>query len=206
MQGLDANGPRTLIGSITGHGAGGIPSGQLDIGTDLPAGGGAAQHLTIIPAQSSFSIGPDQRGCMVLTTSAGSSTYRFVLGAAGAGSGVSTFGRIIDFQQNGAYGSGFLRLQDPAFLVTPSLSGSYAFLFSAPSSRANIGHWGMLGSFNASGGAVTNGSWDYNDTQKIDGGSTWPTTGLQFPANESYAFDATGSATIQFQSVKQLSL
>ena len=205
MEGFDANGPRTLIGSISANGAGGIPSGQLDIGTDLPTGGGAAQHLTIIPAQSSFSIGPDQRGCMVLTTSAGSSTYRFVLGAVGAGSGVSSFGRIIDFQQNGAFGSGFLRLQDPAFLITPSLSGSYAFLFTAPSSLANIGHWGMLGSFNASGGAVTNGSWDYNDTQKIDGGSTWPTTGLQFPANESYGFDATGRGTIQLPSVQQLS-
>ncbi len=203
MQGFDANGPRTLIGSINTNGAGGISSGQLDIGTDLPTGGGAAQHLNIISAQSSFSVGPDRRGCMVLTTSTGSSSYRFVLGAGGGG--VSSTGRIIDFQQNGAYGSGFIRLQNPTFLVTPSLSGSYAFLFTSPSSLATIGHWGMLGSFNASGGAVTNGSWDYNDTKRIDGGSTWPVSGLQFPANESYAFDATGRGTIQLPSVQQLS-
>jgi hypothetical protein len=203
MQGFDANGPRTLIGSITADGAGGVSSGQLDIGTDLPAGGGAAQHLNIISAQSSFSVGPDRRGCMVLTTSAGSSSYRFVLGP--GGSGVSNAGRIIDFQQNGTYGSGFLHIQDPSFLATPSLSGSYAFLFSAPSSLANIGHWGMLGSFNASGGAVASGSWDYNDTQTIDGGSTWPASGLQFPSNESYAFDATGRGTIQLPSVQQFS-
>jgi Putative Ig domain/Galactose oxidase, central domain/Kelch motif len=203
MLGFDANGPRTLIGSISVNGAGGIPSGQLDIGTDLPTGGGSAQHLNIISAQSSFSVGPDRRGCMVLTTSAGSSSYRFVLGA--GSSGVSNAGRIIDFQQNGAYGSGFIRHQDPSFLAAPSLSGSYAFLFTAPSSLANVGHWAVLGSFNASGGAVTSGSWDYNDTQKIDGGSAWPATGLQFPANESYTFDSTGRGTIQLPSVQQLS-
>jgi hypothetical protein len=203
MQGFDANGPRTLVGSIAPNGAGGFISGQLDIGTDLPAGGGAAQHLTIIPAQSSFSVGPDRRGCMALTTSAGSSSYRFVL--ATVNNGVSTGGRIIDFQQNGTYGAGYFSLQDPAFLATPSLNGSYAFGFSTPSSVANIGHWAMLGAFNASGGAVSTGSWDYNDTRTIDGGSAWATSGLSFPASEAYAFDSTGRGTIQLPSVQQYS-
>ncbi len=203
MQGFDANGPRTLVGSIAPNGAGGFVSGQIDIGTDLPAGGGAAQHLTIIPAQSSFSVGPDRRGCMVLTTSAGSSSYRFVLST--VNNGLSNGGRIIDFQQNGAYGAGFFRLQDAAFLAAASLNGSYAFLFSTPSSLANIGHWAMLGSFAASGGAVSSGSWDYNDTHSIDGGSAWATSGLSFPANETYAFDTTGRGTLQLPSVQQYS-
>jgi len=203
MQGFDANGPRTLIGSIAPNGAGGFVSGQLDIGTDLPAGGGAAQHLTIILAQSSFSVGADRRGCMVLTTSAGSSSYRFVL--ATVNNGISTGGRIIDFQQNGAYGAGYFSLQDSTFLATPSLNGSYAFGFSTPSSVANIGHWGMLGAFNASGGVVSAGSWDYNDTRTIDAGSAWATSGLSFPANETYAFDSTGRGTIQLPSVQQYS-
>jgi hypothetical protein len=203
MQGFDANGPRTLVGSIAPNGAGGFVSGQIDIGTDLPAGGGAAQHLTIIPAQSSFSVGPDRRGCMVLTTSAGSSSYRFVL--ATVNNGISIGGRIIDFQLNGAYGAGFFRLQDPAFLAAASLGGPYAFLFSTPSSLANIGHWAMLGAFNASSGAVSTGSWDYNDTRTVDGGSVWATSGLSFPANETYAFDSTGRGTIQLPSVQQYS-
>ena len=203
MQGFDANGPRTLLGSIAPNGAGGFISGQLDIGTDLPAGGGAAQHLTIIPAQSSFSVGADRRGCMVLTTSAGSSSYRFVLST--VNNGLSNGGRIIDFQQNGAYGAGFFTLQDAAFLAAASLNGSYAFIFSTPSSLANIGHWAMLGSFAASGGAVSSGSWDYNDTHSIDGGSAWATSGLSFPANETYAFEITGRGTLLLPSVQQYS-
>jgi Putative Ig domain/Galactose oxidase, central domain len=203
MQGFDANGPRTLLASIAANGAGGFTSGQIDIGTDLPTGGGAAQHLALVPAASSFSVGADQRGCMVLTTSLGSSSYRFAL--ATVTSGLSTGGRIIDFQQNGAYGAGFFRLQDPAFLAAASLSGSYAFLFSTPSSLANIGHWAMLGSFAASGGAVSGGSWDYNDSHAIDAGSAWATSGLSFPANETYAFDTTGRGTLQLPSVQQYS-
>jgi len=203
MQGFDANGPRTLIGSIAANGAGGIPSGQIDIGTDLPTGGGAAQHLSIIPAQSSFSVGSDQRGCLVLTTSAGSSSYRFSLG--GIRSGASTLGHIIDFQLNGTYGTGFLKLQTPAVLSSATLDGSYAFFFSTASSLSSVGHWAMLGSFSASGGAVSTGSWDYNDTQTIDGGTTWPASGLQFPAGGSYAFDATGRGTVQLPSVQQYS-
>lgn len=203
MQGFDANGPRTLVGSITANGAGGITAGQLDIGTDLPAGGGANQHLAILAAQSSFSVGPDQRGCLVLATSAGSSSYRFVLGTVSGGT--SRGGRIIDFQLNGAYGAGFIRLQDQSFLGSPTLSGSYAFLFTTPSSLSNVGHWSMMGSFNASSGAVSGGSWDYNDTQTLDGGSAWAPSGLSFPAGETYAFDSTGRGTFQLPSVQQYS-
>jgi streptogramin lyase len=203
MQGFDTNGPRTLVGSITANGAGGITAGQLDIGTDLPTGGGANQHLTIIAAQSSFSVGPDQRGCLVLTTSAGSSSYRFALGTVSGGT--ARVGRIIDFQLNGSYGAGFFRLQNSSFLGTPTLSGSYAFLFTTASSLANVGHWSMMGSFNASSGAVSGGSWDYNDTQTLDGGSAWATSGLSFPAGETYSFDATGRGTFQLPSVQQYS-
>jgi hypothetical protein len=203
MQGFDANGPRTLVGSIAANGAGGITSGQIDIGTDLPTGGGANQHLTIIAAQSSFSVGPDQRGCLVLTTSAGSSSYRFALGTVSGGT--ARVGRIIDFQLNGTYGAGFFRLQDQSFLATPTLSGSYAFLFTTPSILSTVGHWSMMGSFNASSGAVSGGSWDYNDTQTLDGGSAWATSGLSFPAGENYAFDATARGTLQLPSVQQYS-
>src|SRR5208282_4439308 len=119
--------------------------------------------------------------------------------------GISTGGRIIDFQLNGAYGGGFIHLQDTSFLAGPSLSGSYAFLFTTPSSLTNIGHWSMMGAFSASGGAVSGGSWDYNDTTTLDGGSTWATSGLAFPASETYSFDSTGRATLQLPSVQQYS-
>ena len=205
MQGFDANGPRTLIGSVVFGGNGTIPAGQVDIGTDVPAGGGAAQNLVIVGAQSSYTVGPDQRGCLILTTSAGSSAYRFALSA--VSNGLAASGHIIDFQQNGSYGSGFLRYQDPVAIANLNLSGSYAFEFTTPSSLATVGHWAMLGSFSALTGAVTGNSWDFNDTHSLDSGTTWPATGLAFPASETYAFDGSGSSrgTIQLPSVQQYS-
>jgi len=203
MQGFDVNGPRTLIGSLNFNGAGLIPSGQVDLGFDVPAGGGSAQHLSIIAAQSSFSVGADLRGCMVITTSAGSTSYRFVLG--GVTNGTARGGRVIEYLQNGTYATGVMTAQDPVAIAAQSISGPWAFAFATASSLANVGHWAVTGSFSALNGAVTGQSWDFNDTHSLDSGNTWAAAGLAFPANEAYTFDGTSRGTIQLPSVQQYS-
>jgi len=113
------------IGSFTADGGGHITGGLLDINRTV----GASIGLSIVAAGSSYSIGPDNRGCLTLANSAGGqATYRFAVGNLD-GSGHATQGRIVRFDDNTGFGQrvqGFLMRQDPTAFAS-SANGNYVF-------------------------------------------------------------------------------
>lgn len=122
FQGFDTNGPAAMAGAFDADGTGKI---ALLVGVeDINNSAGVQTNVTINSAGSSYSVGPDNRGCLMMATSSGMSTYRFSLGS--ISSGVATKGRMIEFDHTGTLGSGVLRLQDPAAFVNSAISGNYA--------------------------------------------------------------------------------
>ena len=149
--------PISIVGSFTPDGRGGISDGEEDINS----ANGAQSDLAIIAANSSYSLGPDNNGCLVLATSAGTTSFHFSVGTVN-GSGTSRQGHIMldDSNGTGARGTGVLRLQDPSAFAA-GLTGTYAFLFAG--TDTNSGNFGVVGSFRAAGGKVENLTLDGDD-------------------------------------------
>jgi len=120
LRGYNSAGFVAVVGSFTTDGSGHITAGEADTNGVL-----GPQTGSLITAASSYSVGPDNRGCATLATPFGTFYTRFAVGAVSAG--VATLGRIIEFENPGpsAYiASGPLVQQNPvAFLY--GLSGSY---------------------------------------------------------------------------------
>jgi hypothetical protein len=166
------NSPVAIAGSFTANGSGGITGGEEDV--NLSTGWATSAINT-----STYTLGADNRGCIVLNTaSLGSRTFRYVL----SGFNGITFanGTIAEFDNSngtGTSGSGILRLQD----TTASLSGDYAFLFTGSDNTTTGGsmahgyHFAVGGSFNAACAntpGITAAAVDYDD-----GGNTGTGTG-----------------------------
>lgn len=115
-----------FLGSFTADGAGHITGGLLDSNrTTGPAIGGS-----ILPAGSSYSIGPDNRGCLMLANDTGGvATYRVAVGGLD-GANHATTGRMIRFDDNTGFGQrsqGLVMKQDPAGFANSAISGQYVF-------------------------------------------------------------------------------
>jgi hypothetical protein len=153
--------PVTVIGSITTDGQGGITAGEEDINSSS----GAQSALAIVPATSSYSLGPDNNGCLVLTTSAGTTNLHFSVSTPN-GSNVFTQGHVMldNSSGTGVRGSGILRLQDSSAFTT-GLTGMYAFLFVG--TDAASGNFGMAGSFSTGSGNITNLAFDADDASTV---------------------------------------
>lgn len=158
--------PITMIGSFSTDGEGGITQGEED--TNSPSG--AQSSLAIIPASSSYTLGPDNNGCLVLTTSAGTTNFHFSVSTPNS-SNAFTQGHIMldDSSGTAARGSGILRLQDPSALAS-GLTGMYAFLFVG--TDAGSGNFSVAGSFTAGGGNLTNLALDSDDAGALASGAT----------------------------------
>jgi hypothetical protein len=182
MEGFEGSGTGTPIlvaGSFNANGSGGINGGEEDINDTI-----SPQHATFdsTAGNSLYTVGTDHRGCLQLTTTGGiTSVFHFALG--GINSGISSKGRVIEFDDNsgsgsGSRASGILRIQDPNSFVLTALQSQYAF---------GVGGWGMednqLVHFNAAGRFSSSGA--ANGVDDVDfGGITSPdTTGLQFSIN-----------------------
>lgn len=115
-----------MAGSITADGAGKIVGGEEDI----EIGGNFGTDLTINSAGSLYAVGPDHRGCMVLTNSGGETTaLLFALGTVNPSS-IATAGHLTEVDDTIAMNApraGTVRLQDPSSFVPGGLKGSYAF-------------------------------------------------------------------------------
>jgi len=159
FKGYDSNGPVTMIGSFVPDGTGNITGGAEDVNRATGVQGG----LSITAAGSSYTLGPDNNGCLTLNNSSSDTvTFRFALHAPN-GAGAFTKGRLIEFDDNsgtGTRGSGILRLQDSSSFST-GLSGMYAFLFTGADSAA--GPFAVTGSMQAASGNITNLALDYDD-------------------------------------------
>jgi hypothetical protein len=197
LQGFDSSGNVALIGGVlTADGAGNLTAGAVDM--NLSAG---VQTNLAIAAGSKYKIGSDARGCMAITTTAGTQNYRFSLGASGNG-------HMIDFDTTGPFTTGVLRKQTPAAFSTAQVTGNYAFGTSSPlDSAQGGGKFAAAGVINLSGGSITGGSVDYNlynataNTITLDGvlnATTWPASPISFGTGGSYSIGTNGRGTLSF--------
>jgi len=147
--------PMALAGSFAADGHGNITGGEEDLNGTVA---GASQHVTI-SSTSFYMVGPDNRGCLVLAYSGGTTTsavFRFALGAVaqnGAGAGIASKGRIIEFDDpndTGTRGSGQLRFQTQSAFVASQLQARYAFGFDGGDFSG--GHFSIAGSFSFNSG------------------------------------------------------
>ena len=117
-----ASGFLAVVGSFTADGTGNITAGEADTNGVL-----GAQTGNLITSASSYSVGPDNRGCATLATPFGTFYTRFALG--GVSAGVATQGRIIEFDNPGAsayIAAGQILQQTRSAFLLP-ITGSYAF-------------------------------------------------------------------------------
>jgi hypothetical protein len=199
LKGFDSTGNPALIGGVlTASGAAG--SSNLTGGAvDMNLSGGVQTNLAIASG-SNYTVGSDGRGCMAITTTAGTQNYRFSLGASGNG-------HMIDFDAAGPFTSGVLRKQNPTAFSTAQISGNYAFGTSSLNDTAGS-KLAAMGVINLSNGSVTGGSADYNfynggtSTVTLDGvsGATaWPASPESVNSTGgSYTIGTNGRGTLAF--------
>ena len=158
--------PMIMIGAFTPDGHGGITSGE----EDTNSANGVQSSLSIIPASSSYTLGADNNGCLILANSAGTNNLHFSVSTPNS-SGLFSQGHVMldDSSGSGPRGTGILRRQDPSALAS-GLNGMYAFLFTG--TDATSGNFGMAGSFTAGSGSVNNLAVDADDAGSLLTGIT----------------------------------
>jgi hypothetical protein len=167
--------PTAIAGSFTPDGKGGITGGDEDInGSSGPSIG-----LTINSSGSSYSIGQDNRGCLTVTNSTGTTAeFRFALGSISGTPPVATKGRIIEFDDTngtGTRGSGIIRMQGKTSFAS-SLRGTYAFAFSG--NDPSDGRFSIAGTLTADGaGNFNGGNADWDDAGVLGTNLTCTTCG-----------------------------
>ena len=199
LTGFDASGNVALIGGVlTASGASG--SSNLTGVIDINLSGGVQSNLQLASG-SNYTVGSDGRGCMAITTTAGTQNYRFSLGASGNG-------HMIDFDTAGPFTTGVLRKQTASAFSTAQITGNYAFGVSSPQDSAQGGgKFAAMGVLNLSKGSVTGGSLDANhynastSTDKLDGvsGATaWPASPIAISSGGTYTVGTNGRGTLSF--------
>jgi len=195
--------PALIGGVLTFNGTGGITAGAIDLNLNA----GVQTNLSVTSASSSYHVTSDQRGCMVVTTSAGTQNYRFSLG--NITGGVASTGHVIGFDTTGPFTAGVLRKQPSSAFSTSQVTGNFAF---GVSSAQNIlscnggtncgGAFGAVGVFNFSSGSVTGGEVDFNNNGQLDGSSTntnWPASPVAINSGGTYTISNTnGRGTVSF--------
>jgi hypothetical protein len=202
LKGFDSSGNPAIVGGILAfNGSGTITSGVMDM--NLVSGFDSANFGNAMTVSSgSYSIGSDQRGCMTVTTVAGTQHYR--LSVANITSGVASVAHVIQFDTTGQpsslFTTGRLYLQSGGPFSNSSLNGSYAFGGSSIQTSAPLSKAGAVGlvAFNGSG-TITSGQEDFNEDGILDGSgtvtTTWPTSALAFTGG-SYSVSSNGRATL----------
>ncbi len=153
LNGFDAGGAMAIAGSFTADGAGNITGGVEDINRTTGV------NTSVAITSGSFSVFADNRGTLTLTTSLGTSTFRFALGGFSAPF-VATKLRIIEFDTSGTRVAGFGELQDPTSFSVAQVSGDFAF--GGPGADFTGRRFGIAGRFTAAGGSITDGQFDAN--------------------------------------------
>jgi large repetitive protein len=194
--------PAIVGGVLTVDGAGHITAGAMDMNLD------AGTQTNLAVTSGSYGVGSDHRGCMAITTAAGTQNYRFSLG--NISSGVASTGHMIDFDTTGPFTTGVLRKQTPAAFGTGAsqITGNYAFGVSSAQNIASCngsvcgGKFGAVGVFNFAAGAVTGGEVDFNTNGILDGNpanTTWPASAAAINSGGSYTISSTnGRGTLSF--------
>jgi large repetitive protein len=193
MQGFDASGPVVSSGSFDADGAGHIGStvGVVDINRSS-----GVANLAIDSANSSYKVGSDNRGCLTIATSAGTSVFRISLGK--FSSNIASQGHLVEFDSTGTLGSGIIEQQDPNAFSNAQINGNYAFGVSSTLSLTTRSRFGAAGSFLASAGVITAGAVDTNLDGNADDTSTttWPASPLSFTGAYSISSNGRGTLTL----------
>jgi hypothetical protein len=184
--------PLAFAASFVADGTGKITSGGEDVNDTI-----SPQNLAFTPNGSLYTVGSDNRGCLQLTNSGGTTTvFHFALG--GIASGLASKGSIIEFDRNsglgtGSLGAGVLRRQDANAFTLAALQSQYAFGVDGWGENDNqFVHLVTAGGFSNSNGAVSNGVYDENF-----GGVVFPETSV--PSGSIASMSATtGRAVVQF--------
>ncbi len=200
LTGLDNEGtpePALVGGVLTLNGSGSITAGTVDMNLSTTAG---VQTNSV--TSGTYSIGSDHRGCMAISTAAGTQNYRFSVG--NITSGVASTGHMIDFDATGPFTAGELRKQDTTAFSTSKVTGKYAFGISAPQNINSCnqsvcgGKFAAAGVFDLSSGSITGGEVDFNGNGSIDNSfTTFPATAEPLGSG-TYTIGANGRGTMSF--------
>jgi hypothetical protein len=165
LRGADENGGVARAGSFIADGAGGVSWGV----EDRNSVGGGPLSVSVMASGSSYSLGADQRGCLTLEDSSGtSSIFRFAVGGVAPSiSGVASpyiafTGRLIEFDAtaSGSRAEGILRRQDGTGFATGSLVGTYVAALTG--TDVGAGRHVTAGVVTAADGAFSQGTFDTN--------------------------------------------
>jgi hypothetical protein len=192
LQGFDTASAQVLLaGSFNADGAGHIAT--LVGVEDINGSAGPQANLSINATGSSYSIGADNRGCLTLVNSLGTTRkFRFALGSINGG--VASKGRISGFDATTAPDSlvtGELRLQNPAAFANSAFAGDYAFGLDGTDTAGK--RFGLAGTLSTNGaGVITAGNFDSN------GGGTLNTNAAI--SSGTFAIAAHGRGTLSLTS------
>ena len=170
LQGWMGRGTGTPI--LFGASFGADGTGKITGGADQfnPLLNHSESGASLIPSASSYSVGPDNRGCLTLTDQF-ETTFTFHFSLGGVAGGIASKGDIILFNEQSAIperGSGILRRQDPTAFSLSALAPNYALGADGwENSSGSLTHFALAGSFSQSGGNISNPSFDANDGGKM---------------------------------------
>lgn len=195
LRGFDnSNNPALVAGLLTFDGAGKVTAGALDMNLNS----GVQSNVPV--SSGSYAIGNDQRGCVTITTSAGTQNYRVSVG--NVSNGVAAMAHMIDFDAAGPFTAGILRKQSGGPFSNASATGNYVFggwsdqNAAQCASPCKLGVAGVIG-LDGKGG-VTGGSEDANANGVIDGSAantTWPANPFTISGG-SYSLAQSGRGTL----------
>lgn len=189
LRGYNGVGFLAVVGSFTADGTGKITAGEADTNGVL-----GAQYGNLLIAASSYSVGPDNRGCATLATPFGTFFTRFAVGAVSAG--VATAGRIIEFDNPDAtayIAAGQILQQSPTAFLTP-LTGSY-YLRTAGWDAATSGRVACVGVVIGASFKFSYLQQDCNDNGTVTSTITSATSTTNSTINTYGAADTNGRGT-----------
>ncbi len=202
-KGTGETGPQpVLIGAtLYTDGKGGIVAGDLDMNSSSTHG------IRESGVTGTYQIGPDQRGCMTLTSQSG--TQNYLISVSGVSSGVASTVHLVDSDTTGPFTSGIALHQDTTAFSTNNINGNYVFEMSSPQGTASPdgGREAMAGVITLANGTdglngtVSGGTFDLNDERQLDGSSNtaWSAaTPLSISSTGSVYYIGTGIGSIIF--------
>jgi len=173
LKGFDHNGFHGVVGSITVDGAGHITAGEVDMNST----GAASETQTTVTASptSTYSVGPDNRGCATIVTASGTTLKtRFDLGVISLNA--ATQGQMMEFDtanSSAFVATGQIFRQTPSdFIVLEG--GAYVHLLTGWDSTKN-GRIACGGVHTNSGGNISNSEQTCNDAGTVT--TSGPTVG-----------------------------
>lgn len=124
----------------------------------------------LIPSASSYSVGPDNRGCLTLTDQF-ETTYTLHFSVGGITNGIASKGDVIYFNQQSSTpkrASGILRRQDPTAFSLSALAPNFVLGVDGwGGSSGALTHYALAGSFAQSAGTLSNPVFDANNGGEV---------------------------------------